>query len=102
MQSRPHRGSRSVGNPWEAAAIPGLLMKGGPEQDTVTASNEFPLYLAVVSKASEHCCRLLGSWGRYGYLVKATKHIPMSILKRGSSKFWYIQFQFQRKTYIKS
>lgn len=26
----------------------------------------------------------------------------MSVLKRGNSKFWYIQFQFQGKTYIKS
>lgn len=26
----------------------------------------------------------------------------MSVLKRGNSKYWYIQFQFQGKTYIKS
>jgi hypothetical protein len=26
----------------------------------------------------------------------------MSILKRGRSKFWYIQFQFKGKTYVKS
>ena len=26
----------------------------------------------------------------------------MSVLKRGNSKFWYVQFQFQGKTYIKS
>jgi integrase len=26
----------------------------------------------------------------------------MSVLKRGNSKFWYIQFQFQGKTYIRS
>ena len=26
----------------------------------------------------------------------------MSVIKRGNSKFWYIQFQFQGKTYIKS
>jgi len=26
----------------------------------------------------------------------------MSVLKRGNSQFWYIQFQFQGKTYIKS
>ena len=25
----------------------------------------------------------------------------MSILKRGRSKFWYIQFQFKGKTYVR-
>jgi len=34
--------------------------------------------------------------------LKPTEVIKMSVLKRGNSKFWYIQFQFNGKTYIRS
>jgi len=37
-------------------------------------------------------------------LTNKSTHIGthMSVLKRGNSKYWYIQFQFNGKTYIKS
>lgn len=59
-----------------------------------------PAYLSRKTGKTKVCCPTYEMGGRFLHVVD--EGAEMSVIKRGNSKYWYIQFQLNGKTYIRS